>query len=454
MIPVVTTAGAGRMDERAIDGVDVLMDRAGLAVALAAVELGAGYGSRAVVLCGPGNNGGDGYVAARYLRERGVGVEVQALAEPRTEAARVAADKARRAGVAISDLGSPEGADLVIDALFGGGFRRGLPEGVEPWMSAGTPVVAVDVPTGVDPDTGEIGPEGSFRAEITVTFGALKPGHLLVPGADACGDVKVADIGLGEGEPTLMVAEASDCPLPIRPRRAHKWSAGSVLVVGGSEGMVGAAVLAGRAALHFGAGAVGVASPQPEAVASLGPELLTPSLDSLEDLIDRYDVTVVGPGLGDRPELVDRVLATADRVVVDADAIRSVESLAGAAGDVIITPHAGEFARLADQEAGPDVARRVAEEIGGVVLLKGSPTFVTDGEVPWVVTSGGPELATIGTGDVLAGMIAALWARGLEPAAAARSAAYWHGVAAADLDTEATVTADRLADHVGLYSGV
>jgi ADP-dependent NAD(P)H-hydrate dehydratase / NAD(P)H-hydrate epimerase len=454
MIPVVTAAEAGRMDERATDPVDVLMERAGLAVALGAVDLGAGYGSRVVILCGPGNNGGDGYVASRFLKERGVGVSVQALSEPRTEAARVAAARARRAGVPVGELQAPGEADLVIDAVFGGGFRRGLPEGLAPWMMSGAPVLAVDVPTGVDPDTGEVGPEGSFHAERTVTFGALKPGHVVAPGADVCGRVTVIDIGLGPGDPILMVAEEEDCLLPARPRRAHKWSAGAVLIVGGSTGMVGAAVLAGRAALHFGAGAVGVASPEPEAVATLGPELLTPSLESLGDLLARYDVVVVGPGLGEHPDVVEAVLSGADRVVADADAIQSVPSLASSVGDVVITPHAGEFARLTDEAAGPDSARRVAEAIGGVVLLKGSPTFVTDGGAPWVVRTGGPELATIGTGDVLAGMIAALWARGLEPAAAARSAAYWHGVAAADLDTETTVTADRLAEHVGLYSGV
>jgi ADP-dependent NAD(P)H-hydrate dehydratase / NAD(P)H-hydrate epimerase len=454
VIPVVTAAEAGRMDERATDPVDVLMERAGLAVALAAVHLGAGYGSRVVVLCGPGNNGGDGYVAARFLKERGVGVSVQALSPPRTEAALLAAARARRAGVPVGELQAPGTADLVIDAVFGGGFRRGLPDGLAPWMTAGASVLAVDVPTGVDPDTGEVGSEGSFRAEHTVTFGALKPGHILAPGAGACGQVTVIDIGLGPGDPVLMVAEEEDCPLPARPRRAHKWSAGSVLIVGGSRGMVGAAVMAGRAALHFGAGAVGVASPEPEAVATLGPELLTPSLETLDDLLARYDVVVVGPGLGEQSDLVERVLAGGDRVVVDADAIQSVQILAAYGGEVVITPHAGEFARLTDEAAGPDSARRVAEDIGGVVLLKGSPTFVTDGGAPWVVRSGGPELATIGSGDVLAGMIAAVWARGLDPPTAARSAAYWHGVAAADLDTETTVTADRLAEHVGLYSGV
>jgi NAD(P)H-hydrate epimerase len=227
-----------------------------------------------------------------------------------------------------------------------------------------------------------------------------------------------------------------------------------VLVVGGNEGMVGAAVLAGRAALNFGAGAVAVASPRPAVVAALGPQLLTPALDQLADLIDRYDVTVVGPGLGEEPDIVAAVLGQADRVVVDADAIRSQAELAGARAETVVTPHAGEFRRLGAGAAEPAAARQVAVAIGGVILLKGSPTFVTDGGIPWVIRSGGPELATIGTGDVLSGMIAALWARGLDGPTAARSAAYWHGVAASDLDTSTTVTADRLVDHVGLYSGL
>jgi hydroxyethylthiazole kinase-like uncharacterized protein yjeF len=227
-----------------------------------------------------------------------------------------------------------------------------------------------------------------------------------------------------------------------------------VLVVGGSHGMVGAAVLAGRAALHFGAGAVGVASREVTVVAGLAPELLTHPLEGLGELIDRYDVVVVGPGLGEEPEVVEQVLGEGERVLADADALRSSDVLERTPADLVVTPHIGEFRKLAGDDPGPGAARTLAARLGAVVLLKGWPTFVTDGGVPWAVISGGPELATIGTGDVLAGMTAALWARGLSPLEAARSAAHWHGVAAEDLAGHTTVTADRLARHVGRWAGV
>lgn len=454
MIPVVSAAEAGRMDQRADTPVDALMDRAGLAVALEAASQGAGYGARVSVLCGPGNNGGDGYVAARYLHERGAAVQVRALTEPKTDVAQRAARAAHRSGVSFSALGEPGKEDLIVDALFGGGFRHGLPDGVAPWFSADAPVVSVDVPSGLDPDTGEA-PDGSFRAQRTVTFGALKLGHLLGEGPERCGEISVADIGLGPATgPGMWLVEDEDAPRPPRRVHAHKWSAGSVLIVGGSMGMVGAAVMAGRSALHFGAGSVGVLSSEQQTIAVQAPELLSYSPDRLEEMLARFDVAVVGPGLGDQRGLLEQVLDEADRVIADADALVSEDVLGRAKGDLIITPHAGEFARLSDAHAGPESARSLADRIGGVVLLKGWPTYVTDGTVPWAIISGGPELATIGTGDVLSGMVAALWARGLEPLEAARSAAYWHGVAGDDLARLTTVTAERLSRHVGYFGAV
>lgn len=448
MIPVVTAAEAVRMDERSADSVDVLMDRAGRAVARAVLGMGVGYGSTVAVLCGPGNNGGDGYVAARHLQARGAGVQVLTMGEPKTPEAQAAAALARAHGISVRPLGRVLPVDVVVDALFGGGAREGLPREVKRWFEVGAPVVAVDVPTGVHPDTGQV-PDGSFRAAVTVTFGAYKQAHVYAP--ERCGRVEVVDIGLGPGDAVLLAATAGDAPRPKRSPDDHKWSVGSVLVVGGSPGMVGAAVMAGRAALHFGAGGVGIASAVQSAVTLLAPELLTYGLKRIP--YDRYDVVVLGPGLGDRPEVVEQVLDQAGRVVVDADALRDVEALRHARAEMILTPHGGEFARLAQTEPDPTAAEELARKLNATVLLKGSPTIVTDVDVPWVVTSGGPELATIGTGDVLAGMVAALWARGLDAPAAARSAAYWHGVAGADLAKYGAVTADRLARHVGRFVG-
>jgi len=428
------------------------MERAGMAVALAAAGLGAGYGTSVTVLAGPGNNGGDGYVAARHLHRRGAAVDVVSLAEPRTPAAAAAARAAREAGVPVRVWSPPSGpVGLVVDALFGGGFRGGLPPGVGEWIGLGRPVVAVDVPSGLDPATGEVA-ERSFVARTTVTFHALRPGHLLGVGPDVCGEVVVADIGLAGGEATFVVVEDGDALRPRRPRRAHKWSAGSVLVVGGSEGMAGAALLAGRAALAFGAGAVGVASPQPSLVQAAAPELLA---HALEPLPTRYGVRVVGPGLGPgHGDLVAAALARPGPLVLDADALTAVpvDAFAAAAADVVLTPHAGELARLLGDVPAPAELPAAAARLGAVVVAKGNPTIVTDGGSPRVVTSNGPELATIGTGDVLAGMIAALLARGLGPLDAAVSAAHWHGRAGAALAARGTVTADALARAVGAHA--
>jgi hydroxyethylthiazole kinase-like uncharacterized protein yjeF len=460
MRPIIAPAEAGRLDQNSAEPVEVLMERAGRGVALAAVGMGAGYGTRVSVLAGPGNNGGDGYVAARLLRRRGVGVEVLTLGDPQTAAAIAARELARSAGVPITALGSPHPTDLLIDALFGGGFRAGLPPLVRDWISARHPVLAVDVPSGLDPATGVIA-EAAFQASRTVTFHALKVGHVIGSGPEACGDVTVVDIGLEGGDPELFLTDEIDAPRPLRLRTAHKWSAGSVLVVGGAAGMTGAAVLAGKAALGFGAGAVGLAVPEEssQVAAAAAPELLHYSLD---DLPERYDVLLIGPGLGiDRADLAVKLLSDWDGpVVVDADALAAVtpgRTLAkakgprdpGRKGGAVITPHAGEFERLTGQPATYSAARELAAGIGAVVVLKGNPTFVTDGDVPWVVNTGGPELATIGTGDVLAGMTAALLARGLEPVVAGRSAAYWHGRAGAELAKTRVVTALRLVDEIG-----
>ncbi len=449
MKPVLSSEESARLDSESTTQVATLMERAGVAVATEAARMGAGYGKRVVVLAGPGNNGGDGYVAAKHLRARGAAVQVLALAPPKTDVARAAADAARAAHVPIgpiSEPGSPP--DLIIDALFGGGFRGGVPDAIEPWIELGVPVLAVDMPSGVDPDTGQVA-GAAFRADLTVSFHSLKPGHLLGAGPDHAGEIEVVDIGLIGGEPTLFMVEESDARRPRHERTDHKWSAGSVLVMGGSSGMVGAAVMAARSALHFGAGAVGVSSTAVETVQLLAPEVLAYAADTIPD---RYQVVIVGPGLGHAPEVVSAGLSAGRPLVIDADALALIPEGHRFASPTVLTPHSGEFERLSGAEPGPDAARSLAERLGAVVVLKGNPTIVTDGGVPRVIITGGPELATIGTGDVLAGMIGALMARGLGASEAACAGAYWHGVAGDDLRRTTAVTADSLATHVGRYA--
>jgi hydroxyethylthiazole kinase-like uncharacterized protein yjeF len=333
-------------------------------------------------------------------------------------------------------------------------MRSGLTEEVAAWMGTSAPVIAVDYPTGLDPDTGEVA-EQAFRATETVTFSTLKTGHVRGRGPDHCGTVTVADIGIHGGEPSMYVAEQIDAPRPGRGRTVHKWSAGAVLVAGGSTGIVGASVLTGRAALNFGAGTVYVASPRPDLVSAIAPELPSLDFDQAAKEIGRFDVVVAGPGLAEN-DLADAgpVLSEAKRVILDAGGLTPATLQQAKEGDaqVVITPHDAEFKRVAGVGAGTFSCRAFALREGIVVLRKGNPTQVTDGAPPVLVRTGGPELATIGTGDVLAGMVGALWARGLGPIEAAVSGAYWHGVAGASLATSGTVTADELADHIARFA--
>lgn len=450
MRPVVTAEEWRRVEEAHGGDLWLAMDRAGHAVALAAVRAGASYGKRVVVLAGPGNNGGDGFVAARYLKQRGVFVVVHALAPSATQLGRRAEAMARAEGVPVVELASPVPCDVVVDALFGGGVRRGLPPHLLEWMETAAPVVAVDYPTGLDPDTGKVA-ESAFLASETVTFGTLKTGHVRGTGPDQCGLVTVTDIGITGGEPSMFVAEDSDAPRPARARASHKWSAGAVLVIGGSHGLAGAAVLAGRAASSFGAGTVYLATPQVDLMQHVAPEIPAMDLEHAAAEIGRFDVVVAGPGLNaEDAASIHPILGKADRVVLDAGALTPATLAAARQGDadIVVTPHDAEFQRLAGVGAGAFSIRSLAMRERLTVLRKGNPTMVSDGGPPVLVTTGGPELATIGTGDVLAGMIAALWSRGLQPTEAAVSAAYWHGVAGAGLAEHGSVTADVLADYI------
>ena len=468
MKPVITPAESTRLDKAATDSIETLMERAGFAVATAAADMGIGYGDLVTVLAGQGNNGGDGYVAAKYLAKRGAQVTVQSLGFPKGDfsPARKAARAAVDAGVAVESLGEPAATELLIDALFGVGFHGELPDQAVPWTHLDVPVLAVDVPSGIDAVNGEVnGPV--FTADMTVTFQAPKTGHFLGEGPDRSGELRVVDIGLGEPRPEFLLAEAGDAPLPGRARRAHKWSAGSVAVVGGSPGITGAAMLATRSALNAGAGAATIvcAASLVPIYASLDPGVMAAGvgnsywftagdIDGVLEVVDRYDVLVVGPGLGPvDAEFVEGLLyGFKGALVLDADGINAlddVSALSNRSAPTVITPHAGEFVRLTGDEASYVSAAELAERTGTVLLLKGNPTFVTDGDATWVVTTGGPELATIGTGDVLAGMIGAYMAAGLSADVATRSAAYHHGVAGARLMQRGTVTATDLVGEIG-----
>lgn len=464
MKPVLTAQQSREQDRAANAALDVLLDRAGLSVALEAARLGAMYGWRVAILAGNGNNGGDGYVAARYLRQRGVAVDLYPLADPKTSVLEQARDAAIASGAHVRDWDDRRHADLVIDALFGGGFRGDLPD-LSAWRDSRY-TLAVDVASGLDASTGAAAP-GALVADATVTFHGPRVGHLIGEGPEYSGVVRVADIGLPDVQPEFWLCEEADAPLPMRARTAHKWSAGSVLVVGGSAGLDGAATLTARSALRAGAGAVMLACPKTVEDRVRSPEIMTRAISegdafspadvgAVLDLANGFDIVLIGPGLGPSVgSFVQDVLdGTKQRVLVDADALNAldgVESLRRG-GETIITPHAGEFARLTGNDASHRSAADLARASSATVLLKGGPTFVMGGAQRWVVTTGGRELATIGTGDVLAGMIGAFWAGGLDTETAALSGAYWHGRTAADLQRSRTVTADQLVEHVGVLT--
>lgn len=437
MLPLLTPDDMAAVDAAAPDPVEVLIGRAGAAVAHEALDLlGGGYGRRVVVLAGKGNNGADGRAAAERLRRRGVRVDV------------------------IDAASAPERlpeADLVIDAAYGTGFRG------EHWAPAvgDTPVLAVDIPSGVDGCTGEERGR-ALAARRTVTFAALKPGLVLEPGRSRAGEVVVADIGLDVGAPSAAVVEAADVAgwLPPRAAGAHKWQA-AVLVVAGSCGMTGAGHLAAAAAQRAGAGMVRLGSPGVEddparPVEAVGLALAaTGWADLVEATAARFDALVIGPGLGTDDATraaVRAVLASvACPVVVDGDGLTALgldaaTVLAGRPGATVLTPHDGEMERLTGSRPGPDrlaAARALAERSGAVVLLKGPTTVVAapDGAVR-VITVGDARLATAGTGDVLSGTIGALLARGLAPLEAAAAGAWLHARAAAHGPREGLVASD------------
>ncbi|GJD77520.1 NAD(P)H-hydrate dehydratase [Methylobacterium gregans] len=448
-----------------------LMERAGAAVAERARAL-APAGGRVLVLCGPGNNGGDGFVAARLLAEGGYAVALVLLGERAALKGDAAEASAAWTGTVTGAVtaGAPETlppCDLVIDALFGAGLARDLDGAaralVERVNAAGVPVLAVDVPSGLDGDTGTV--RGvAVRARATVTFVALKPGHLLQPGRALCGDLHLADIGAGaealsagfaacepalyRNAPTLWGAA-----FPHLTGESHKYTRGHALVLSGPAYRTGAARMAARGALRVGAGLVTVAAPKDalaENAGHLTAIMLQPcdSADDLDDLLtdERLNVVLLGPGLGTGEPTRERVMVAASAgraLVLDADALTSFKGqpqvLAGHIRDgearAVLTPHMGEFARLfggtAAAEPGlskVEQARRAAALTGAVVVLKGADTVIADPDGRAAINDHAtPYLGTAGAGDVLAGLIAGLLAQGMAPFEAAAAAVWLHG---------------------------
>ncbi len=454
-----------------VPGVD-LMAAAGRAVADAVSLERAGGG--VVVLCGPGNNGGDGFVAARVLAGRGWSVRVALLGDR----ARLKGDAAHHAALwdgPVEPLapGAVVGATVVIDAVFGAGLTRDV-DGVVAETLDAIPgdafVVAVDVPSGVCGDTGTV--RGTARrADRTVTFFRAKPGHWLYRSRGLVGALTVADIGIPEAvlgaiAPQCLLAGprtfADDWPHPSAT--GHKYDRGHVLAIAGPE-MSGAARLVAHGAQATGAGLVTVAAP-PAAVPVIqagAASLIVLPLGMGGDIDDvladpRRNAIVIGPGLGQSAAAADRVLAclsTGRTVVADADALscfagRAAEFAEAVQGPCIVTPHDGEFARLFPDLEGSrlEKARAAARALGAVVLLKGADTVVADPEGRAVINRGAPPwLATAGAGDVLAGTVAGFAAQGMPAFRAAAMAAWVHGRAAAGLPP--TMSADDLAGAIG-----
>ncbi|CCG42381.1 bifunctional ADP-dependent NAD(P)H-hydrate dehydratase/NAD(P)H-hydrate epimerase [Magnetospirillum molischianum] len=423
-----------------------LMEAAGWAVARQATRILPRR--RVAILCGPGNNGGDGFVAARLLARRGWPVRVALLGERGQLRGDAALMAARWTGpVETLSLRSLDGCGGVIDALFGAGLSRPLNgiarDVIEEIGRRRLPTIAIDVPSGVDGDSGEIlGAAADCLA--TVTFFRKKPGHCLLPGRLKCGVITVADIGIPDSVLTEIApktAEAMAVPPPAPKVDGHKYRRGHVLVVAGGS-MTGAARLAALAARRIGAGLATIAAPA-ETLASLRatePGTLITALEPFELLLSdpRRNAIVIGPGAGRSAETADRtlaVLATGRAAVLDADSLTSFRDapnrlFAALSPLAVLTPHDGEYTSLFGSIEGSRLARArmAAARSGAVMLLKGPDTVIAhpDGRTR-IVTDAPPDLATAGSGDVLAGIIGGLLAQGLPPFEAAASGAALHG---------------------------
>src|SRR5829696_7768625 len=482
---------AWAINDRGVPSLE-LMETAGRAVAEAAAEA-AGSG-RAAVVCGKGNNGGDGLVVARVLREMGFEVDALLLApgDQLSEDARANLERFDGARhVAASELRAAlDGAGVIVDEIFGTGFA-GVPRdpagsAIAAMNEADAPVVATDIASGVNASTGEV--EGkAVGADLTVTFHAPKLGHWIAPGKEHTGTLRVAPIGIPDGAPVAATAGViSTRVLELAQHRepgSTKFTSGQVVIAGGSRGLTGAVCLSALGAIRSGAGYATVAVPADlesifeiklTEVMSLGcasreGRLRPAASEQILGATERAASVVLGSGMGREQgtqrlarELTQRIRAP---LVLDADGLNAhagrIESLADREGPLVLTPHEGEMGRLLDRDSSEikakrlESARETAERSGAIVLLKGDDSIVADGERVAVKAVCSPQLATAGTGDVLTGVIAALIARGLEPFAATCAAVLAHSragrVAGERVGHDSVIAGDVVeAMHAGL----
>jgi len=466
-----------------------LMERAGGEVARAITELSPGGPVR--IVCGRGNNGGDGLVVARVLRDAGLEADALLLFGPDelSPDARANLDRTEATEVGAGGLpGALEGSAVVVDAILGTGFsgspRPPLDAAIDAINGAGGTVVAVDVPSGVDASSGEV--EGAcVRADLTVTFHAPKAGLWIAPGKSQAGRVEVVDIGIPpdgvdrpSGSDLGLIDPAVLRQLPRRERGGNKFRSGTVLVIGGSIGLTGAPCLSSEGAMRAGAGWVRVAIPaslnqifeikltevMSVPLPDLGGHLLKDSAWQIREAAERADAIVLGPGMGRDDETFELVRtlveALAPPLVIDADALNALAAVGldegiGRSAPAVLTPHAGELARLLGTSSAAVERQRLAsvskaaDRSRAAVVLKGDDTLICGpGGDPGVAISrgGSPALATAGTGDVLSGVIAAFLARGLDPFDAACAAVYAHAEAGREaarrIGTESVIAGD------------
>ncbi|WP_066638240.1 NAD(P)H-hydrate dehydratase [Desulfolucanica intricata] len=483
---VVTAGEMGKLDRMAIEryGIPgiVLMENAGKQVVQVVANLfeQGVRNKKVVIFIGKGNNGGDGFVVARHLYNLGAGVEILLFTDPLNISGDAAVNlniwtKMGQAFTRVDVAGGIElakeainSADVLVDALYGTGFRGVVKEPaasiIEMANNSGRPIVAVDIPSGVEADTGRVnGP--CFRANHTVTFALPKLGLLLEPGAAYTGKLHVVDISIPnfllEGEEYkryLLEAAMVKKWLPHRSASVHKGDCGRVLILAGSQGMTGAAYLTAQAAARAGAGLVtlGVPAGVHDIMEAKLTEVMTVplpqtekktlaagALSDIQALLKKADVLALGPGLSTHPETVALVHSLMSELkiptVIDADGLNALAGelnrISGARCPLILTPHPGEMARLINIPVGEVEVDRLNAVIqlalkgNCTVLLKGSRTLVSNGEQLYINSTGNPGMATGGSGDVLTGIIAALVAQGLDPVKAAAAGAYIHGLA-------------------------